>query len=910
MMTITKLLRHLKILVTFLVIGGCVVFLAANFSSSRLDVRSLMRDAEEMASKTFVKRGFDKNSNDWNFNLTSDDLRTLSSPFNSMLEEGRSFLIDEEKNWVKTNVILDGKKYKNAKIKISGTSGTPFRNSLSNIYGVKVKWSGTKVYDPSKTSFSYKLKLKSSNTLGGIRRLTLNTSGDQWDASTIALTELARDWGLITSDVWLKQLYVNNIDSGIYLVSEDIDKELLERDFKITNFGMYKSNDEWDKSLNKKHTSFTDYTYQDKEQSGMSPATELGLTKLKELFSVLDRSDLNDLRKYIDFDYFAKLSALEIFYGNTHSSIGDNVKYIYNFSNGFFYTSFRVEGSLKAIKKAKTVDAFEKSAEKYHDRHKIIKLLTADETWLATRDSYLMKLVAKRSEILALIKEKSIELETISQKTNKLMWPKLESSKRSEKIANGNLDKIEFYLTKLAGSNRGEYKSKDRISSFGSISEKELKDVARLKKQNLQNFVKLYATWNVTSKVAEILHVSNSESKIVKLFDCNGEEIRIATPLTLKPTLNPTGQFIQNLALPEIECLGGMTIIKGEMNIPQRHIHVNQRLEINNPEVDFEEFKNIFQGAKQLIQSNRMTWEVPQGRYVVNANMLLPAKTDLVLKPGVEIFIANGASILVKGELSALGTSELPISVDRLGKSNFGTFAVIGQNETPKVSMDYFNLQNGSEAILEGIYFSSQLSLHHTNSIIKNSQFSRSSSDDGLNIKNSNVILDRNKFFNNFGDQVDLDFCSGEVTNNQFFIDTPIGEQSSETDGLDVSGTEVLVKDNLFQNLSDKGISIGEKSNVRAEYNRIIDNNIGVAVKDGSIAELSKNSFLRNIFPITTYIKKNMYQTPKVKGDFDLECDAINPIGTSQKLYKPINLDGEALRVFSNVSQNCFQIAR
>ena len=116
----------------------------------------------------------------------------------------------------KADVNLDGQRYKNIKIKINGTSATPFKKSLSDIYGWKVKLSGTNVYDPSKVNYSYKLKLKSDKLHKGIRRYTLNTAGDQWDASTMALTDIARKFGLISSSVKLKHVYINNVDGGIF----------------------------------------------------------------------------------------------------------------------------------------------------------------------------------------------------------------------------------------------------------------------------------------------------------------------------------------------------------------------------------------------------------------------------------------------------------------------------------------------------------------------------------------------------------------------------------------------------------------------------------------------------------------------------------------------------------------------
>ena len=81
---------------------------------------------------------------------------------------------------------------------------------------------------------------------------------------------------------------------------------------------------------------------------------------------------------------------------------------------------------------------------------------------------------------------------------------------------------------------------------------------------------------------------------------------------------------------------------------------------------------------------------------------------------------------------------------------------------------------------------------------------------------------------------------------------------------LDLSGSKLQVSDNIFLNLTDKAISIGEQSEVKLLKNSISYSNIGIAVKDGSIATLIENKFTNNQLDVTTYIKKKMYLMPKV----------------------------------------------
>ena len=156
------------------------------------------------------------------------------------------------------------------------------------------------------------------------------------------------------------------------------------------------------------------------------------------------------------------------------------------------------------------------------------------------------------------------------------------------------------------------------------------------------------------------------------------------------------------------------------------------------------------------------------------------------------------------------------------------------------------------------------MSIHHAIATIKHSSFSGSKSDDGLNIKNSSISVINSRFTGNLGDQFDCDYCVGEVENNYFeglIEDTSSGDG---TDGLDVSGSNVSVSENKFKGFSDKAISVGERSSVKIDANSIMTSNIGIAVKDSSVAELSNNRFHNNVQDVTEYIKKLMYSDPTV----------------------------------------------
>jgi parallel beta-helix repeat protein len=110
---------------------------------------------------------------------------------------------------------------------------------------------------------------------------------------------------------------------------------------------------------------------------------------------------------------------------------------------------------------------------------------------------------------------------------------------------------------------------------------------------------------------------------------------------------------------------------------------------------------------------------------------------------------------------------------------------------------------------------------------------------------------------------MDLDYCQAILINNVFSSEKISKlKKSTGGDGLDVSGSKVHALGNVFLNLSDKGISVGESSNILINNNIFNNNNLAIAIKDASQAFVGKNTFNKNIVDISMYVKKKIYNNP------------------------------------------------
>ena len=68
--------------------------------------------------------------------------------------------------------------------------------------------------------------------------------------------------------------------------------------------------------------------------------------------------------------------------------------------------------------------------------------------------------------------------------------------------------------------------------------------------------------------------------------------------------------------------------------------------------------------------------------------------------------------------------------------------------------------------------------------------------------------------------------------------------------------TEATIKNSSFQNCSDKGISVGESSNIKILDSFFSENNIAIESKDRSLVEIQNSNFNNNELVFSAY-KKN-----------------------------------------------------
>lgn len=772
-----------------------------------------------------------------NLFLSGSDLKDLETDIKIFQNSG--FIKDEENTWRKAKELVNGRKIK-IKYKTHGTSISSTKNSQPNLWGFIKSLIGIDDYSPiSSGGVSFKIKYpKSEPYKDYMRSYILKSHKDSFNLSKIALNKIASNIGLIAPYGEVVILKINGSEISPYYKIENYNsKEWFERTHNLTNYTSIKSNDDWDHAGPARHASRTDLFIQDKEVNGSSARHDVALGALDNLFGAIKNNDVNKIKDFIDLEYTAKFMSMLAIVNNLHTITGDQIRYIYDHSNGKFRFlhklenfTYRVTGSVADF----NPNLFKSPAAQNEDSktYKLFKLLIADPEFRRLRDNELLKLVQRREELSEIAENVFDENLNTLFSSQLPLEPIYADIRNFRKTFDNNLNLAKKYL---------EY-SKVYVTIMGTRKN----NILRIINDSYNPIVldEVYYSEKTSVKYNELIP-SNE-------LDENFNMVHLENTLTVSPG--------------DINKLSFKNSITNEI-IDKKHVYLNFAVEVGLGKIN---------NALYVLDSNNINYRfdkknrdivIENGSYKLKNTLVIPKPYSLVIKPGVRLELDENISILVKGGLLSEGTKSLPIVIVGKDKTKpFGVFAVLGPSANINhVAISHMEISGGRSALIDGVSFSGQMSIHNSSVVIKNINVSGSSSDDGINIKNSVVEISNSNFFDNSADQIDLDFCTGKVFDNFFSVqEKEVLDPVITTDGLDISGGKVRIVGNTFRNFSDKAISVGENSVIFLDKNNISKSNIGVAVKDGSVAFVGFNYFDENENNVSLYIKKKFYRKPKV----------------------------------------------
>jgi len=157
--------------------------------------------------------------------------------------------------------------------------------------------------------------------------------------------------------------------------------------------------------------------------------------------------------------------------------------------------------------------------------------------------------------------------------------------------------------------------------------------------------------------------------------------------------------------------------------------------------------------------------------------------------------------------------------------------------------------------------------------------------EDGINVVRAQFQFVNSEFGPTVSDAFDGDFAWGTVERCVF--------HNVDADGIDVSGSQVEVSDVRFINIGDKGLSVGEGSQLTARNIYVENADFGAASKDRSHLTLSNATIVgARVAGLAAYIKKPSYGPASITAEAVAFVDVPADRALLVEVGSWIDLDG------------------
>ena len=230
-------------------------------------------------------------------------------------------------------------------------------------------------------------------------------------------------------------------------------------------------------------------------------------------------------------------------------------------------------------------------------------------------------------------------------------------------------------------------------------------------------------------------------------------------------------------------------------------------------------------------------------------------RTPVQITAGTEIRLDPGISLVFRRKLTAIGTTEAPITILRTSddaslSGPWGTIALQGAG-TRGSRLRHMKISGGSGDNIEAIPYTGMLSIHETSDILLEDLHlgPNQIEDDTLHLVYVDNAVIRNLVVESaFGDGVDIDISQAIFDGGRVL--------RSKNDGIDLMSSDTIITGMEISGSGDKGVSVGERSRAIVHNSTLQQNKIGVESKDASRVTLTHVDLKHNTQDLNAY-KKN-----------------------------------------------------
>ena len=306
----------------------------------------------------------------------------------------------------------------------------------------------------------------------------------------------------------------------------------------------------------------------------------------------------------------------------------------------------------------------------------------------------------------------------------------------------------------------------------------------------------------------------------------------------------------------QVRLLGLKNTLSLEIPLDSFHINLNELplfTKINEPQ---EKYK--------FIRKEEKTFIIEAGNHHIMEDLIFPANSRVIVSSGTILSFEENSSFISRSPVIAIGSLNKPIIFTSKNKTWPGIFITGSGSESVFEHVQISNTTGvGTGINPEGVNRSGWTltggaTFHKSPVKLKNCIIENSHAEDALNIFSTSFTIRNSIFKNTNSDAFDGDFSDGNVSHCVFI---EIGG-----DALDFSGSKVVISKTTVSEVHDKGLSVGEASEIiitNCSFDRI---GFGVASKDNSFVT-SDNLTINEakIAAFAAYQKKEIFGPSKIK---------------------------------------------
>ena len=845
------------------------------------------------------------------------DLRHIQTQVQQLMEV--EVMTDNLKLWHPATFYHEGEEHR-VKIRLRGD--------------LRGHWAGDKK--------SWRVRFKKDKLFRGRREIDFIIPGDKHYEVELVAYDAARDLGLLVPDAGFCRLRINGVDFGTYTWIERYGGEMLEKQgypvgdifrqqnvwvqTRLNGFGALP----WNQDIGYRASMYDNVIRED-------PSVGFYARRWYKFANLVRNGDDKTFRREIphllNIEKFLAWNALTWLFGSVHSHGGDNLRWYYDNTSGLFEPilydvqrhSIRL---LESGPHAKVYWLFEES----------------EPDMLVQRVIQVPQYRQRRNEILwQLLNDDRFDMAQRSERYYKHLRPLLLAGVGAKDPS--FLDRFHQSTIKILEANRKhlrEHLSFARVFITPLLSSRNGKPTLQLELlPDSRNFIAVEKL-NLEFGLPVAAHLAKSRTHVI-LTDGSGSQQSIDEMTVSNPTprslaidfrnltiWTPVDQRLRQLpakwtlhiefdgiSLSEWQMPGLLDNFKASFRNSLTREPIDRTYIIAAPLIyQFEETNTespilpvhdfiALSGLPFALQSGVLV--LPKGEYIVKQNLTIPAGYGLRLEAGTVLRMGPGVSMVVYGPLTVLGTGEEPVRIIPHEEGTaWGSFAIVRSPEVSRVH--HLEVSGGSEAYMNGLFLSCQLCFYWSDVRLEHCIISDARADDGINVKKAKLSVHQCVFRDNAVDGFDADWVTGAVGSSAFI--------RNGGDGLDFSGSRVAIHHSLFEGMGDKGISVGENSDILAYNNVFKHSKIGLACKDLSHAGIYASVFYGNETAVAVYRKKQLFGgatgeavgslfwnnvenvTADMESHFELKASAVDHWKDTKRVTRVAPLSGDLDQYF------------